>query len=323
VSPSPNPDFEIAGVSVPSGARTQVEIPVARLVTQVLLSLPVIVLHGKKAGPRLWLSAAIHGDELNGTEIIRRVLARVRPERLRGTLVAAPVVNVFGFMEQSRYLPDRRDLNRSFPGSAKGSLAARLAHLFLREVVDRCTHGLDLHTGSNRRTNLPHLRCDLDDDETRACAEAFRAPVMIHGTQPHGSLREAAGKRGKIVLVYEAGEPHRFNTRAIGIGVAGTMRLLQHLGMLPAPKERRRGGSVEVRRTYWLRAPRSGIAQLHVRLGQQVAEGDKLVVMHDTFGNVVARVKATGDGIVLGHTTTPLAHRGEAVVHIAERRGMK
>ncbi|MFW6198438.1 MAG: M14 family metallopeptidase, partial [Acidobacteriota bacterium] len=163
--------FEIGGERVAPGETRRLDLPVARLPTQQMLSLPVKVLHGSRPGPRLWLSAAIHGDEVNGVEIIRRVLDAVRPEELAGTVVAVPIVNVFGFVQQSRYLPDRRDLNRSFPGSRRGSLAARLARLFLTEVVERCSHGIDLHTGSLHRSNLPQVRGDLDDPETRRCAE--------------------------------------------------------------------------------------------------------------------------------------------------------
>ncbi|MEQ8963814.1 MAG: succinylglutamate desuccinylase/aspartoacylase family protein, partial [Coleofasciculus sp. C2-GNP5-27] len=152
----------IGGITVAPGERKRTEIPVARLPTQTLLSLPITVINGVEAGPRLWISAAIHGDEINGVEIIRQVLERINPSQLHGVLIAVPIVNVFGFIEQSRYLPDRRDLNRSFPGSPRGSLASRLADLFMTEVVSRCTHGIDLHTAAQHRTNLPQIRANLD-----------------------------------------------------------------------------------------------------------------------------------------------------------------
>jgi predicted deacylase len=308
--------FEIGDAKVEPGATARLELPVMRLVTQAELSIPVVVVHGERPGPRLWLSAALHGDELNGTEIIRRVLARVKASRLAGTLVAVPVVNVLGFVAQSRYLPDRRDLNRSFPGSSRGSLASRLAHLFLTEIVDRCTHGIDLHTGSHHRANLPQVRGDLDNPEVRRCAAAFGAPLMIHGTIIAGTLREAAGKRGIPTIVYEAGEPMRFSQPAIHLGEQGVLRVIQELGMLPAPR-RRRLPSVEVRRTVWVRSQRSGIVELRVALGDRVRKGQLLGIVRDAFGETVGDVKATHAGIAIGITNNPLLHRGEALVHLA------
>ena len=310
--------FEIGPHSVAPGTVAKVELPVARLVTQTRIGLPVCVLHGRKDGPRLWISAALHGDELNGTEIIRRVLKRVRVERLAGTIIAVPVVNVFGFVEQSRYLPDRRDLNRSFPGSAQGSLAAQLAHLFLTEVVERSTHGVDLHTGSNHRINLPQIRANLAHKETRRIAEAFSAPLMIRAKAIAGSLRGAAGKRGIPIVVYEAGEPMRFNPRSIRSGVAGVMRVIQELGLLRGPKRPHECRSLEVRKTKWLRATRSGIVHLEVGLQDRVEKGQVVATMHDTFGDVVGSIRSPLSGLVIGHTTNPLLNRGEAAIHVAE-----
>jgi predicted deacylase len=205
------PPLRIGDTLVQPGSTGRVDLPVARLPTQTHLSLPVAIIHGARPGPTLWLSAALHGDEIGGVEIIRRVLSRVSAPRLDGSLIAVPIVNVFGFISQSRYLPDRRDLNRSFPGSARGSLAARLAHLFMTEVVKQCTHGIDLHTGSSHRRNLPQIRADLDDPDTRRIATAFGATVMIHSRVRDGSLREAA------TLAHSTGcvEPWRHPERKI------------------------------------------------------------------------------------------------------------
>jgi len=310
--------FEIGGATVAPGETRRVELPVARLVTQTRLTLPIVVMHGKREGPRLWLSSAIHGDELNGTEIIRRVLGRVKVERLRGTLVAAPVVNVFGFLAQSRYLPDRRDLNRSFPGTARGSLAARLANLFVTEVVARCTHGIDLHTGSNNRINLPQIRANLDDPVVEHLARSFGAPLMIQAKDIAGSLRETAKKRGIPIIVYEAGEPMRFDENSIALGVVGIVRAMQALGMLRAPKRPPASKSVAVRTTRWLRAGRSGIVHLDVGLHARVEPNQVVAHMHDAIGEAVGEVRSPVPGVVIGHTNNPLVNRGEAVVHIAE-----
>ena len=225
----------IGGTPCPPGASTHVELPVGRLPTETWLKVPVEVVRGREPGPALWLTAAIHGDELNGVEVIRRVLSKVTPEKLRGTLIAVPIVNVFGFNARSRYLPDRRDLNRSFPGSAGGSLASQLAHLLMTEVVRHADVGLDLHTGSDHRFNWPQIRADLGDPETLRLAEAFGAPVTMFSAVRDGSLRGAATALGKPVLLYEAGEPLRFDGESLEVGARGVLNVMRALGNAPAP----------------------------------------------------------------------------------------
>ncbi len=197
---SPQTGFAINDVVVEPGQCQRLELPIARLPTHTMLSLPITIVNGVQPGPRLWLSAAIHGDEINGVEMIRQVLAQVDPGQLKGTLIAVPIVNVFGFIEQSRYLPDRRDLNRSFPGSSRGSLASRLAHLFMQEVVSRCTHGIDLHTASQHRTNWPQIRANLQDRETHRCAQAFGTPVIIHAATRDGGARHFLERKIRVML---------------------------------------------------------------------------------------------------------------------------
>ena len=219
--------------TIPPGSFERVDVPAALLPTHTTLHLPLTILNGVRPGPRLWLSAAVHGDELNGVEVIRQVLEHVDPGRLSGVVRAVPVVNVFGFIQQSRYLPDRRDLNRSFPGSRTGSLAGRIAHLFMQEVVSRSSHGIDLHPASLERTNSPQTRTNLDDPAARRMALAFGAPVALHANLRDGSLRAAAAKRGIPIVLYEAGAPQRFDDDAIEVGVRGVLAVMHDLGMLP------------------------------------------------------------------------------------------
>lgn len=307
--------LEIAGTPIPSQTKQYLEIPVARLPTQTPISIPVTVMNGAEAGAKLWLSAAIHGDELNGVEIIRQVLAKVDPHSLRGTLITVPIVNVFGFIEQSRYLPDRRDLNRSFPGSPTGSLASRIANLFMQEIVSNSTHGIDLHTASHHRTNLPQIRANLNDPETHRCAEAFRAPIMIHATTRDGSLREAVAKQHKPILLYEAGEALRFDPEAIEVGVAGVLRVMDLLEMISFPTVGE--PTLEIQKTRWIRANRSGILRLEAKLGERVKKRQHLGTIADAFGQDTAIVRASTAGIVIGHTQNPLVNQGDGIVHLA------
>lgn len=311
------PTLTISNTLIPAGRKQRLEIPIARLPTQTMLSLPVTVITGIRPGPRLWLSAAIHGDEINGVEIIRRVLAQISPSQLSGTLIAVPIVNVFGFIEQSRYLPDRRDLNRSFPGSPRGSLAARLAHLFMREVVSQCTHGIDLHTASHHRINLPQIRANLTDAETRRCAQAFGAPIMIQSATRDGSLRQAAARRGIPILLYEGGEALRFDREAIAMGVSGILRVMVSLDMYAGAVEAAMIPSVEVRSTRWIRASHSGILHMGADLGDRVGKKQRLGSISDAFGDKTFEVVAPCDGVVIGCTRNPLVNQGDAIVHVA------
>ncbi|WP_436700816.1 succinylglutamate desuccinylase/aspartoacylase family protein [Nocardioides sp. BYT-33-1] len=310
--------FAIGTVRVRAGSTKEVELPITRLVTGGDVSLPVRVVHGREDGPTVWVNAAIHGDEVLGVEVIRQALATLSARTFRGTLVAVPVVNVLGFMTGDRYLPDRRDLNRSFPGSARGSLASRIAHLFMTEVVSKCDVGIDLHTAADRRTNLPQIRADLDDPRTRKLAEAFGAPVMLHARLRDGSLRQAGRDHGAAVLLYEAGEALRFEEEPIAVGVAGLRRVLASLGMIDAePAMAEQPTPVECRSSSWVRARGTGILHLDVHLGEYVEEGGRLGGLSDTFGRRVRLVHADRSGIVIGLTRAPLVNAGDALVHIA------
>ena len=250
--------FTIGTTQIKAGHSAQVELPVSRLITGAQMSMPVTVFHGASNGPTMWINAAIHGDELNGVEIVNRVLSELNPRTMRGTLLAVPVVNVHGFITGDRYLPDRRDLNRSFPGSRKGSLASRLANIFMTEIVSHCEVGIDLHTASDNRTNLPQIRANLDDERTRELAQAFGPRMMLHAKTTRGTLREAGTKAGSIVLLYEAGEPARFTADAIETGVEGVRRVLRHLEI--ADWEGPPTAEVPISRSSrWVRASRSGV----------------------------------------------------------------
>lgn len=315
----PRASFELADVRVGPGSRSQIDVPVARLYTHAPLHIPVEVVHSRQSGPVLLVCGGIHGDEINGVEIVRRLLRTRQLQGLRGTLIAAPIVNVFGFVQHSRYLPDRRDLNRCFPGSESGSLGGRIAALFRQQIVDQATHIIDLHTGAIHRTNLPQIRAQLtQNEETERMADAFGAPVILNAELREGSLRHYAQNRSIPVLTYEAGEALRFDEWAIAPGVRGVLRVMRRLGMLSGEQRRRRPPPAEVANgSSWARAPIDGILRPRVRLGARVAKGEVLGKVADPFGNTEGEVKAIADGIVIGMSRLPLANEGEALFHIA------
>jgi predicted deacylase len=267
---------------------------------------------------------AIHGDEIIGTEIVRRLIRLKKIRSLRGTLIAVPVVNVYAFVQHSRYSPDRRDLNRFFPGSEKGSLTSRLADTFVEEIVNGCQYGIDLHAGSNHRANLPQIRADIEDPETLRLARAFQVPVVINAATRDGSLRQAAAERSICCLLYEAGEALRFDEVAIRAGLRGVLGVMAAVGMLrPA---RRRKPDIEpliADSTSWVRAPTSGILHMTSHLGGRVAKGSRIGFIADPFGEKEADIRSPVSGMVIGRLNLPLAHEGDAVIHIAHLDRLK
>lgn len=322
------------------GQRLSVNLPLPPLYTHASVGMPVHVIHGRRPGPVVFITAAIHGDEINGVEIIRRLLKLKALDRLKGAVIAVPVVNVYGFIAQSRYLPDRRDLNRSFPGTERGSMASRLADLLMSSIIDQCTHGIDLHTGAAGRDNLPQIRVATDAvDESHRMAEAFAPPVILQTNASEGTLRHTIGD--KPIILYEAGEALRFSESSIKLGVNGIVRVLRSLSMLaparanervneregqeikhdPSPPLRkldRRRASVVVTDSSWVRATQSGIMRARVKLGDVVKEGQTLGIVADPFGEHEEVLVAKEAAIVIGMTNLPLVHEGEALFHLAK-----
>jgi predicted deacylase len=319
------PPLTVAGTEILPGTRHSIEIPLPQLYTHTPVVMSALVIRGRRAGPTLFVSAGVHGDEVNGVEIIRRLLRASALRRLRGTLIAVPMVNVYGFVRQSRYLPDRRDLNRCFPGSETGSLAARLANTFLREIVAKADFGVDLHTGAVHRENLPQIRASLepangdggeiDGAEIEALARAFGSPVVLNAPLRDGSLRGAAGSMGVPVLVYEGGEALRYDEAVIRGGFNGVLSVMRHVGMLSGPT--RRHEAVIARSSQWVRAPRSGMLRAAKSLGARVRKGEVLGWISDLTGDNECEVPAPAAGIVIGKVNLPLVTEGEALYHLA------
>ncbi len=313
--------FTIGGTVIEAGARGLVDLPVSKLSNHTPVTLPVHVLHGHRPGPTMFISAAIHGDELNGVEIIRRVLRTLQPGNIAGTLLCVPVVNAYGFIGRSRYLPDRRDLNRSFPGSATGSLAARLAHLFLHEVVHRCQFGIDLHTAAVHRVNLPQIRSNFaKSPRCRELSEAFGAQVVLESPERPGSLRRAARESGIDVLVYEGGEGLRFDDFAIRAGVDGIANVMLKTGMLQLPDgvEAAPGREpVFANVSKWVRAPDGGIFRTTKQIGNAVSAGEIIGIVSNPYEDSETEVRTSHRGIIVGRTTLPIVNMGDALFHVA------
>lgn len=310
--------FRIGEEEIAPGERRLVNLPMSALSNRTPMALPVSVIHGRQEGPTLFVSAALHGDELTGVAICRRLLASASLNVLRGTLLMVPIVNAFGFISHSRYLPDRRDLNRSFPGSAKGSLAAQLANTFLSEVVLRSTCGIDLHSAAIHRSNLPQIRVDSHDEAAFALAQAFGAPIIVHSGLRDGSLRRAAGEQGVPVIVYEAGEGLRIDELSVRIGMRGVLSVMAHLRMI---RQRRRGGRtapVLATSSRWVRAEESGLFRPFKDIGDHVEAGDRIGIISDPYGEKEADLTASCAGIIIGRANIPAINQGEALFHIAK-----
>ena len=310
--------FQIGEHEIAAGERRVVHLPVSMLSNHTPMSLAVHVTHGEKPGPVMFVCAGVHGDELTGVEIVRRLLVSGHAAQVAGTLLAVPIVNALGFLSQSRYMPDGRDLNRSFPGSDRGSLASILAELFLREVVMRAHYGVDLHSAGGHRTNLPQVRIAPGQPELLDLAEAFGAPVILVSKLREGSLRQHARLNGVKALLYEGGEALRMDEVSVRAGLIGVLRVMKAIGMIAAPAIR--FGKVTPALSYastWIRAPEGGILVTRPLRGERVRRDDVIAEISDPFGDRRTPVLAGEDGIVIGHTNLPVVNRGDALFHIA------
>lgn len=305
----------LGGTAIAAGETAEIRLKVAESYTAEPISIPVTIVRGAP-GPTVFVTASVHGDELNGVAVVRGLLNDVDFSPLKGTVIAVPVVNVPGFLNQNRELPDRRDLNRSFPGSPRGSLTARLADVLFREVIRQSDYGIDLHTGGGERTNYPQVRADLSDPRVAEIADAFGCSLVLDGAGPEQSLRRTAVSAGVPTIVYEAGSARRFERPVIEIGVAGVLNVLRHLGMMPGepelPPVRLRPAD-----TRWVRAQMGGILDLRVELGQPLRRGETISVNTNPFGRGRNQLTVPSNGLALGLTQLPLVHPGDPVCHLA------
>ncbi|MBL4714401.1 MAG: succinylglutamate desuccinylase/aspartoacylase family protein [Alcanivorax sp.] len=280
---------------------------------------PVLVAHGKEPGPRLCLTAAVHGDELNGIEMVRRLMYELEPNELAGTVVGVPIVNLDGFRNGSRYLSDRRDLNRYFPGHKNGSAASRVAYSLFNNIVRQCDYLVDLHTGSQKRINQPQLRADLDKSDVVAFAKHFGGMTVLHSPPGEGMLRAAAVDEGVVAVTMEAGGPNRLEEEAVDYGVQALETLLENLDMRKA--SRFWGAPQPVFfESEWIRAGQGGILLSEVSLNDQVRKGEILGTVTDPISNTGSAIIAPYDGRVLGMAVNQVVHAGFAAYRIGEEK---
>lgn len=300
------------------GSSDSFEIEIARLPTHTAIELPIFVFRGKEKGPTLMLTAGLHGDEINGIEILRRMIFRKQLQPDHGTIIAIPVVNVFGFIHSSRRLPEGKDLNRSFPGSTKGSLSSRVANVLMTRILPLCEGIVDLHTGGGSKYNIPQIRCNFADPASMALARAFGAIALVHSRPPDGSFRKEVGKKGVACITFEGGESMRLDQDAIEAGISGVRRILVSKGLCdgpltPAPE------TPEYAQTTWIRAPHTGIASLHVKPGEVVKRAQKLGTIADPFGEREIPIRSRAAGLVIGINYRCVVHRGEALFNLGIR----
>jgi uncharacterized protein len=318
-----NKNVEFAGIQIQKGTNVTINLELPKLYHSPM-DLPIRVIRGKKDGPIMFISAAIHGDELNGIEIIRRFRKLNILKRLKGTIVLIPIVNIYGVMTLSRYMPDRRDLNRSFPGTRKGSLASRVAKVFFDEIVSKCDFGIDLHTAAIHKSNLPQVRTNLDNEFTYNLAKVFEAPIVLHSELRDGSLRAEAQEKGIPVLLYEAGEALRFDESSIRIGVKGIVNILRECQMLPSvTKKKKFRNPIITRSSQWIRSTESGVIRTIKALGDTVKEGEIIAYVDEPLGDESFEIKATFDGVIIGKSEIPLIQEGDAIFHIAQLKNLE
>ncbi|MFT5207551.1 MAG: putative deacylase [Candidatus Omnitrophota bacterium] len=306
--------LKIGGVKILPGEVKDIKLKVSESYTGRSETLSVRVIRSLESGPIVFLTGVVHGDELTGLGVIREIMFK-KLELLKGTLICAPILNNYGFENHSRYLPDRRDLNRSFPGSA--TAAGRLANVVTEEIIKKSDYGIDLHSAATRRTNFPQIRGDMEDQSIRKIAKAFGCELIIHNKGPQESLRASASNQGCPTIIYEAGETLKFEPGTIKLGVRGVMNVLKTLGMLKGNPIKPIYQTV-IKKTSWIRSSNGGLLKFYVKPGDLVKKGKKIASCHKLFSKESELLKSPMDGIVLGMTTLPAVKPGEPICHIAK-----
>ncbi len=307
--------IQVDGTKIYPGDRSYLELDIARLPSGTKIHLPVHIFRHKEPGPVVLLSGGLHGDEVNGIEIVRRILdKKIHQKLLRGTIIAMPIINMYGFINFSRDVPDGKDVNRSFPGKEEGSLASIVAHTITRKILPEIDFGIDCHTGGSSRTNWPQIRYEDGDRLAKEISDAFAAPFTLNSAVIKGSFREAAKNMGKTVLVYEGGETLRIDPRTVEEGIKGIHRVLHHFDMLA--HSQKPGKTYYFRESQWVRAEVSGLFRYKSESGRKVKAGQTIGYISSPINEYSAKVRSPLDGYIIGHNNFPLVHKGDALFNI-------
>ncbi len=309
--------FKLLGESIEAGKSARINLDVAKLHTSTPIQVPVIIHHAKKPGPVLLLLAGAHGDEINGIEIVRKVIKRGWNKPDAGTVVCIPVYNIFAFLNLSREFPDGRDLNRSFPGSLNGSLAAQFAYHFMKEIAPFVDVVIDFHTGGGQRSNFQQTRCDFKDKDNLTLCKAFGAPFILDSPLISKSLRAEMHKMGKNYVLFEGGKANRTNADVVNSGVSGVQKIMMHLEMRNFKMDKVVSNPLLLKSSKWLRAPNSGMLSVRINNGDFVKKGDLLAKIGDPYGTFERSFKSPSDGYIINVNEAPLVNRGDAIFHLA------
>jgi len=313
-----NKDIVIGGETVSPGVEKLLSISIDRLPTGTLIDIPVYVYNSKKPGPTILVQAGLHGDEINGIEIVRRMLAEKRFKVKKGAVIAVPILNIFGFIHFSRDVPDGKDVNRSFPGTKTGSMASRIAYHYVTQIMHQIDYGIDLHTGGGQRHNFPQIRYTVEDSMSLKLAEVFNAPISFPSKLIKGSFRNAAFRMNKPTIVFEAGESMRFDDYSIMEGMQGILNVLKHFGMVSnsTPNYVERNKTIQLTSRRWLRAPTAGMFIPEITNGSEITKGQQLGIITDTFAKRTKQIKAPFDGYVFCVNHQAVINQGEALFHV-------
>ena len=315
--------IEVLGKAISLGKGLQINLDIAKLHTRTKIEVPIIIERAKEPGPTILITGGIHGDEINGVEIVRQLVAKGYNKPQKGMVICIPVVNIFGFLSLRREFPDGRDLNRVFPGSKRGSLASIFAYHLMKEIVPLADYCLDYHTGGANRFNAAQVRINEGDEESLELAKIFGAPFIIQSKQRQKSYRESAIKLGKKVLLYEGGKSLDIDKSITQIGINGALKVMHHLGIRDfsqeLKKETKRKGSptITIEKSKWIRARYSGMFRTNVVLGKLYNKGDKIGTISDPFGYFERDVKAPNKGYVFCINHSPIVNKGDAMIHLS------
>ncbi|AXT57077.1 succinylglutamate desuccinylase [Aquimarina sp. AD1] len=310
--------LNILGEYIPLGTSKTINFNIANLYTSTKVEIPIIIERSKKIGPTILITAGIHGDEINGVEVVRQIIAKKINKPAKGTIICIPVLNVFGFLSMNRFFPDGRDLNRVFPGTKSGSLASRFAYQFVNEILPVADFCLDFHTGGASRFNAPHIRVDGKNERLVTLAKVFNAPFTLLSKNLDGSYRATCTKKGVDILLFEGGKSQNSNRDIAKEGALGVMRILRYLEMLgasfsiPEPEQ----DTIVVEKSFWIRAKYSGLLHIKIPYGKLVEKGEILATITDPYGKMRHEVKATNPGYIINVNEAPIVYKGDAIFRI-------